>query len=45
MTAIDTETLKDAAREARRARTFARITKLDGWFKLIGFAWMTPILR
>ena len=42
MTAIDPETL-DA--EARRARRFTRINKADSWFKVLGLAWITPILK
>lgn len=42
MTATDPDTL-DA--EARRARVFTRINKLDNWFQVFGLAWMTPILK
>lgn len=46
MTAIDRETFAtDAAREERRARIFARITKADGWLRVLGLSWLTPILR
>ncbi|SEP54879.1 ABC transporter permease [Thalassovita taeanensis] len=49
MTAIDPQTLseadKTAAKEARRARTFTRINKLDPWVKVLGLAWITPILK
>ncbi|MEN9011967.1 MAG: ABC transporter permease [Yoonia sp.] len=42
MTAIDPSTLDD---EARRARRFARITKADAWFRVLGLSWVTPILK
>jgi nitrate/nitrite transport system permease protein len=46
MTAIDPTQLKPAqAREAARTRRFARITKMDAWFKVLGLPWLTPILR
>lgn len=46
MTAIDPNFLTaEGAREARRARLFTRINKLDGWFKVLGLAWITPILK
>ena len=35
----------DADREARRERRFAAITKADTWFRVLGLAWMTPVLR
>ena len=42
MTAIDSQTLDD---EARRARRFARINKADAWFRVFGLSWLTPILK
>ncbi|MGB0658857.1 MAG: ABC transporter permease [Mangrovicoccus sp.] len=46
MTAIDPDALSpEAKREARKARTFTRINKADNWFRVIGIAWMTPVLR
>ncbi|GGX38914.1 nitrate transporter [Tateyamaria omphalii] len=42
MTAIGSHTY-DA--EARRARSFARINKADAWFRVLGLAWLTPILK
>ncbi|MHC0052649.1 ABC transporter permease [Actibacterium sp. D379-3] len=46
MTAIDPETLSAAqAKEARRARLFTRINKADGWFKVLGLSWVTPVLK
>ncbi|NUB45716.1 ABC transporter permease [Fertoebacter nigrum] len=42
MTAIDTNTL---ARDARRSRIFARINRLDGWLRVLGLPWVTPILK
>ena len=49
MTAIDPHTLseadKAAEKEARRARMFTRINKMDAWFKVLGLAWITPILK
>lgn len=35
----------DATRDARRERLFSKITKADAWFRVLGLAWMTPILR
>ncbi|WP_127903522.1 ABC transporter permease [Solirhodobacter olei] len=45
MTAFDQTIDTAALKEDRRARLFTRISALDGWFKLLGLAWMTPILR
>ncbi|QBY01169.1 ABC transporter permease [Rhodophyticola sp. CCM32] len=45
MTTIDPDFESDAAREARRTRRFTRINKADAWFKVLGLAWITPILR
>ncbi len=42
MTAIDTDTLDN---EARRARRFSRINKADAWFRVFGLSWLTPILK
>lgn len=42
MTAIDPETLDN---EARRVRRFARINKADGWFRVLGLSWLTPVLK
>ncbi|MDD7972588.1 ABC transporter permease [Roseinatronobacter alkalisoli] len=41
MTAIDPSELH----AQRRARLFTRINKLDGWFKVLGLSFMTPLLR
>jgi len=35
----------DAEREARRERIFTRINKADGWFRVLGLAWVTPLAR
>ncbi|MEM7722707.1 MAG: ABC transporter permease [Pseudomonadota bacterium] len=35
----------NAEREARRERTFTRINKADNWLRVLGLAWITPILR
>lgn len=43
MTTIDPNF--DADREARRERHFAAITKADTWFRVLGLAWITPLLR
>ena len=46
MATIDPEfTSAEEAREARRARLFTRINKADGWFRVLGLAWMTPLLK
>lgn len=42
MTVIDPDTLEA---EARRMRLFTRINKADAWFKVLGLAWLTPILK
>ncbi|WP_299845176.1 ABC transporter permease [uncultured Paracoccus sp.] len=41
MTAIDPTRLDSP----RRARTLSRISKADGWFKVLGLPFMTPLLR
>ncbi|WP_333712717.1 ABC transporter permease [Yoonia sp.] len=43
MTAIDPNF--DTDREARRERRFAAITRADTWFRVLGLAWITPLLR
>ena len=43
MTAIDPNF--DAEREARKERRFTRINKADTWFRVLGLAWITPMLR
>jgi nitrate/nitrite transport system permease protein len=49
MTAIDPQSLSDAEKtarkDARQARIFTRINRLDGWFQVLGLAWLTPILK
>ncbi|MFQ1700379.1 ABC transporter permease [Loktanella agnita] len=45
MTIADPEFSKNADREAKRARLFTRINKADAWFKVLGLAWVTPILK
>ncbi|WP_179378707.1 ABC transporter permease [Jannaschia marina] len=45
MTAIDPGTDAALAREARRARLFTRINSADKWFRVLGLAWITPILK
>ncbi len=42
MTTVDPTSLST---EARRARLFTRINKLDGWFQVLGLAWITPLLK
>ncbi len=42
MTTVDPTSLSN---EARRARLFTRINKLDGWFQVLGLAWITPVLK
>jgi len=42
MTAIDPTALDN---EARKARRFTRINKLDSWFQVLGVSWMTPMLK
>jgi len=46
MTTVDPDfSTTEAAREARRARNFTRINKADAWFRVLGLAWITPILK
>ncbi|MGH1368400.1 MAG: ABC transporter permease [Maritimibacter sp.] len=45
MTTVDPEFAADAAKEARKARLFTRINKADTYFRVLGFAWITPILK
>ena len=45
MTAIDPTQIHNDAAEARRTKRFASITKMDGWFKVLGLPWLTPILK
>ncbi|MFW8596291.1 ABC transporter permease [Cribrihabitans neustonicus] len=42
MTTVDPASISN---EARRARLFARIAKADAWFRVLGLAWITPILK
>jgi nitrate/nitrite transport system permease protein len=44
MTAIDPSQIS-ATHEAAQSRRFARITKADGWLRILGLPWITPILR
>ncbi|KIC17423.1 MULTISPECIES: ABC transporter permease [unclassified Leisingera] len=47
MTIADPDTLNPASeqKEARRARLFTRISKMDAWFQVFGLAWVTPVLK
>ena len=45
MTAIDPTQIRSDAAEARRSRRFTSINTLDGWFKVLGLPWLTPILK
>ncbi|WP_380053766.1 ABC transporter permease [Falsihalocynthiibacter sp. SS001] len=45
MTTVDPEFAANLDKEAKRARLFTRINKADAWFKVLGLAWMTPILK
>lgn len=45
MTTVDPDYAADADREARKARIFTRINKADTYFKVLGLAWITPILK
>jgi len=45
MTTVDPNFTEAEAREARRARLFTRINRADGWFRVLGLAWITPLLR
>ena len=39
MTTVAPDTLSS---EARRARLFTRINKMDAWFQVLGIAWRDP---
>ena len=45
MTAIEPMTAATDDREARRERRFTRINAADRWFRVLGLAWLTPILK
>jgi len=46
MTAItEADASAAEAREARRARTFTLINKMDAYLQVLGLAWVSPILR
>ena len=45
MTATQPQAVAAEEREARKARLFTRINKLDGWFQVLGLSWVTPILK
>ena len=46
MTIANDSHLSDgAARAARRERLFTRIDRADGWFRVLGLSWLTPVLR
>ena len=45
MTAIDTTQMRNDATEVRRAKRFTSINRLDGWFRVLGLPWLTPILK
>ena len=44
MTAIDPTQLTPL-REALRERRFTRIKRMDGWFRVLGLPWLTPVMR
>ncbi|SFG73778.1 nitrate/nitrite transport system permease protein [Palleronia marisminoris] len=45
MTAVDPNAIEAEHREARRAQWFTRINKADAWLRVLGLAWLTPVLR
>ena len=45
MTTVDPNFAPSATRDARRARLFTRIATADRWFRVLGLAWITPLLR
>ncbi|SLN15294.1 Bicarbonate transport system permease protein CmpB [Pseudoruegeria aquimaris] len=45
MATVDPDFTAAEAKEARRARLFTRINKADAWFKVLGLAFITPILK
>ena len=45
MTTVDPDQLSAQNKEARRAVWFTRINKADAWFSVLGFAWVTPLLK
>ncbi len=42
---ITTDPDFDTDREARRERILTRINKADGWLRVLGLAWLTPLAR
>ncbi len=45
MTTVDPDFAAAQAKAERQARLFTRINKADGWFKVLGLSFMTPILK
>jgi nitrate/nitrite transport system permease protein len=45
MTTVDPNFAETEDREARRARLFTRINAADKWFQVLGFSWLTPVLK
>ncbi|MBT9385821.1 ABC transporter permease [Pseudooceanicola sp. CBS1P-1] len=45
MTTVDPDFARAEAREARRAKLFTTINTADKWFRVLGLAWITPILK
>ncbi|MDV7271004.1 ABC transporter permease [Thioclava sp. A2] len=45
MTVADPDFAREEARAARRARLFTRINAADKWFRILGIAWVTPMLK
>ncbi|MCB1337254.1 MAG: ABC transporter permease [Maritimibacter sp.] len=45
MTVADPNFAAAAEREARRARLFTRLNKADAYLKVLGFGWVTPLIK
>lgn len=45
MAVADQNFAKEAERVARRARIFTRLNKADTYLRILGFAWITPLIK
>ncbi|HHS94507.1 MAG TPA: ABC transporter permease [Rhodobacterales bacterium] len=45
MTIADPNFAAEATREARRARLFTRLNKVDTYLKVLGLGWITPLIK
>jgi len=45
MTVADPNFTADAARKARRTRFFTRLNNVDSYLRILGFGWITPLIK